>query len=171
MPQDWISSPMGPISFKSNQYGLVKIGWSKVPRKNTEQPNLEFTRKWLVDYFEGKASSLPYFCEKSLTVFQRKVLRYLRDKTTIGETITYSELATAVGHPNASRAVGSVMAMNPWPILIPCHRVVRSDGAIGNYSGEGGASTKIRLLMHEGNKFDMRKVGLLRPRPDVIEDI
>jgi len=156
MPQDWISSPMGPISFKSNQYGLVKIGWSKVPRKNTEQPNLEFTRKWLVDYFEGKASSLPYFCEKSLTVFQRKVLRYLRDKTTIGETITYSELATAVGHPNASRAVGSVMAMNPWPILIPCHRVVRSDGAIGNYSGEGGASTKIRLLMHEGNKFDIR---------------
>ena len=156
MPQDWISSPIGPISFKSNQYGLVKIGWSKVPRKNTEQPNLEFTRKWLVDYFEGKASSLPYFCEKSLTVFQRKVLRYLRDKTTIGETITYSELATAVGHPNASRAVGSVMAMNPWPILIPCHRVVRSDGAIGNYSGEGGASTKIRLLMHEGNKFDIR---------------
>ena len=156
MPQDWISSPMGPISFKSNQYGLVKIGWSKVPRKNTEQPNLEFTRKWLVDYFEGKASSLPYFCEKSLTVFQRKVLVYLRDKTTIGETITYSELATAVGHPNASRAVGSVMAMNPWPILIPCHRVVRSDGEIGNYSGEGGASTKIRLLMHEGNKFDIR---------------
>ena len=156
MPQDWISSPIGPISFKSNQYGLVKIGWSKVPRKNTEQPNLEFTRKWLVDYFEGKASSLPYFCEKSLTVFQRKVLAYLRDKTTIGETITYSELATAVGHPNASRAVGSVMAMNPWPILIPCHRVVRSDGAIGNYSGEGGASTKIRLLMHEGNKFDIR---------------
>ena len=156
MPQDWISSPMGPISFKSNQYGLVKIGWSKVPRKNTEQPNLEFTRKWLVDYFEGKASSLPYFCETSLTVFQRKVLGYLRDKTTIGETITYSELATAVGHPNASRAVGSVMAMNPWPILIPCHRVVRSDGVIGNYSGEGGASTKIRLLMHEGNKFDIR---------------
>ena len=156
MPQDWISSPMGPISFKSNQYGLVKIGWSKVPRKNTEQPNLEFTRKWLVDYFEGKASSLPYFCEKALTVFQRKVLGYLRDKTTIGETITYSELATAVGHPNASRAVGSVMAMNPWPILIPCHRVVRSDGVIGNYSGEGGASTKIRLLMHEGNKFDIR---------------
>ena len=135
---------------------MVKIGWSKVPRKNTEQPNLEFTRKWLVDYFEGKASSLPYFCEKSLTVFQRKVLRYLRDKTTIGETITYSELATAVGHPNASRAVGSVMAMNPWPILIPCHRVVRSDGAIGNYSGEGGVSTKIRLLMQEGNKFDIR---------------
>ena len=52
--------------------------------------------------------------------------------------------------------MGSVMAMNPWPILIPCHRVVRSDGAIGNYSGEGGASTKIRLLMHEGNKFDIR---------------
>ena len=52
--------------------------------------------------------------------------------------------------------MGSVMAMNPWPILIPCHRVVRSDRAIGSYSGEGGVSTKTLLLMHEGNKFDIR---------------
>ena len=154
MPQDWIASPMGPINFKSNQYGLVKIGWGEVPKRNTEEPNLEYTRKWLVDYFKGKISPMPNFCEKSLTVFQRNVLGYLRDKTTIGETITYSELATAVGHPNASRAVGSVMAMNPWPILIPCHRVVRSDRAIGSYSGEGGVSTKTLLLMHEGNQFD-----------------
>ncbi len=154
MPQDWITSPMGPINFKSNQCGLVKIGWGEVPKRNTEEPNLEYTRKWLVDYFEGKISPMPNFCDKSLTVFQRNVLGYLRDKTTIGETITYSELATAVGHPNASRAVGSVMAMNPWPILIPCHRVVRSDRAIGSYSGEGGVSTKTLLLMHEGNQFD-----------------
>tara|TARA_B100001559_G_scaffold317182_1_gene321940 strand:+ start:788 stop:1246 length:459 start_codon:yes stop_codon:yes gene_type:complete len=145
---------MGPINFKSNQCGLVKIGWGEVPKRNTEEPNLEYTRKWLVDYFEGKISPMPNFCDKSLTVFQRNVLGYLRDKTTIGETITYSELATAVGHPNASRAVGSVMAMNPWPILIPCHRVVRSDRAIGSYSGEGGVSTKTLLLMHEGNQFD-----------------
>ena len=46
------------------------------------------------------------------------------------------------------------MAMNPWPILIPCHRVVRRDGIIGNYSGEGGTETKTRLLIHEGNRFN-----------------
>jgi len=154
MAQDWISSPIGPINFKSNQHGLVKIGWGEVHRRNTEDRCLKSTRKWLVDYFGKKSSPLPNLYEKSLTAFQRNVLGYLRDKTTIGETITYSELASAVGHPNASRAVGSVMAMNPWPILIPCHRVVRSDREIGNYSGEGGVSTKILLLMYEGNKFD-----------------
>ena len=78
----------------------------------------------------------------------------MRDKTKFEETITYAELATAAGHPKASRAVGSVMAMNPWPILIPCHRVVRRDGIIGNYSGEGGTETKTRLLIHEGNRFN-----------------
>ena len=78
----------------------------------------------------------------------------MRNKTKFGDTITYAKLASAVGHPNASRAVGSVMAMNPWPILIPCHRVVRRDGIIGNYSGEGGTATKNRLLIHEGNEFN-----------------
>ncbi len=46
------------------------------------------------------------------------------------------------------------MAMNPWPILVPCHRVVRGDRIIGNYSGLGGTETKTRLLIHEGNQFD-----------------
>ncbi|MED5230773.1 MAG: methylated-DNA--[protein]-cysteine S-methyltransferase [Candidatus Thermoplasmatota archaeon] len=154
MAQDWINSPFGPINIQSNQHGLVKIGWGKVTPEKTDEENLEVTRQWILDYFEGRTSPLPVFNENSLTDFQRNVLTYLRDKTKIGQTITYAELATAAGHPNAIRAVGSVMAMNPWPLLIPCHRVVRSDGVIGNYSGEGGTSTKTRLLIHEGNKFD-----------------
>ena len=154
MAQDWVPSPLGAINFEANIHGLVRIGWGEVLRKNPEDPTIVTTRKWISNYFEGINNDLPIFDERELTNFQRNVLTYLRDKTRIGETITYAELATAAGHPKASRAVGSVMAMNPWPILIPCHRVVRRDGIIGNYSGEGGTETKTRLLIHEGNRFN-----------------
>ena len=154
MAQDWVASPLGAINFEANKHGLVRIGWGEVLRKNPEEPTIVTTRKWISNYFEGINNNLPIFDERELTNFQRNVLTYLRDKTRIGETITYAELATVAGHPNASRAVGSVMAMNPWPILVPCHRVVRGDGIIGNYSGLGGTETKTRLLIHEGNQFD-----------------
>src|SRR5690606_5237266 len=68
----------------------------------------------------------------------------------IGKTITYGDLAArAGGAPRAARAVGSVMAANQWPLLIGCHRVIRSDGIIGRFSGEGGSLTKKRMLQHE----------------------
>ena len=154
MAQDWVSSPLGPINFESNEHGLVRIGWGEVLRKNPEDPTIVTTSNWISNYFEGINNNLPIFDERELTNFQRNILTYLRDNTRIGEAITYAELATAAGHPNASRAVGSVMAMNPWPILVPCHRVVRGDGIIGNYSSLGGTETKTRLLIHEGNQFD-----------------
>ncbi|MFZ5827221.1 MAG: methylated-DNA--[protein]-cysteine S-methyltransferase [Bacillota bacterium] len=66
-----------------------------------------------------------------------------------GEVRTYAELAAAVGKPGAARAVGTVMRRNPVPLLIPCHRVVRGDGVIGNYS-MGGPAVKERLLRLEG---------------------
>ncbi len=84
-----------------------------------------------------------------LTQFQKKVLL----ATLVipkGETRTYKEIAIAVGRPNAYRAVGSVMRMNPFAPTVPCHRVVRSNGDIGNYSGKGGRRTKEQFLRSEG---------------------
>ncbi len=67
-----------------------------------------------------------------------------------GKVLTYGEVARLAGSPNASRAVGNLMAKNPdWP-RIPCHRVIRSDGEIGNWSGKGGRNKKLRLLQKEG---------------------
>jgi O-6-methylguanine DNA methyltransferase len=63
-----------------------------------------------------------------------------------GETITYSQLAKKAGFPKAARAVGSVLAKNPLPLIIPCHRVVRADGKIGNFSAPGGSRTKKKML-------------------------
>ena len=79
--------------------------------------------------------------------FERKVLRALY-RVSCGKTVTYVELAQRSGHPKAARAVGSVMRRNQLPIFLPCHRVVRSDGTLGEYGP--GRIWKKRLLMAEG---------------------
>jgi O-6-methylguanine DNA methyltransferase len=84
----------------------------------------------------------------SVTTFQRQVL-LVAATIPRGEVRPYGWLAREVGHPGAVRAVGSAMARNPVPLIIPCHRVVRSDGMIGNYS-LGGPDNKVRLLRLEG---------------------
>lgn len=71
-----------------------------------------------------------------------------------GCTTTYGELAARVGHPGAARAVGAAMARNRWPVVVPCHRVLAKDGALGGFSAPGGVRTKRRLLMLEGVTVD-----------------
>ncbi len=66
-----------------------------------------------------------------------------------GQMVTYGRLAKKSGRPNASRAVGSVLAKNPLPLIIPCHRIIRSDGKLGGFSATGGVNLKKRLLLHE----------------------
>jgi methylated-DNA-[protein]-cysteine S-methyltransferase len=81
--------------------------------------------------------------------FERDVLRVLR-RIPAGQIRTYREIARALGQPGAARAVGMACARNPLPLLIPCHRVVRSDGGLGGYSLRGGVALKRRLLEAEG---------------------
>jgi len=74
-------------------------------------------------------------------------------KIPFGKTKTYKEIAISIGKPNSARAVANACGKNPYPIDIPCHRVVRSDGNIGGYSGVGGQKMKIELLKAENFKF------------------
>jgi len=67
-----------------------------------------------------------------------------------GETRSYKEIAIAIGNPKAFRAVANACGKNPNPIIVPCHRVIASDGSIGGYTGLGGRTTKRRLLAKEG---------------------
>jgi O-6-methylguanine DNA methyltransferase len=83
--------------------------------------------------------------------FQRRALSRLRD-VPAGSVVTYQALAAAIGSPSSQRAVGTTMASNPLPIYIPCHRVIKSDGKIGNYGG--GVERKLKLLRAEGFEVD-----------------
>ena len=83
------------------------------------------------------------------TKFQLKVWAYLR-KIPHGRVKTYSQVAKAIGKPLAVRAVASAIGKNPYAPKIPCHRVIRSDGSLGGYSGKGGLKTKRFLLKKEG---------------------
>ena len=74
-------------------------------------------------------------------------------KIPFGKTKTYKEIAVSIGKPNSARAVANACGKNPYPIDIPCHRVVRSDGNIGGYSGDGGVKKKMQLLKSENFKF------------------
>ncbi len=83
------------------------------------------------------------------TDFQKSVWRGLLD-VPHGEVWTYQRLAAHIGHPRAIRAVGTAVGKNPFAPTVPCHRIIRSDGAIGNYSGKGGVASKRWLLKIEG---------------------
>tara|TARA_B100000902_G_scaffold84002_1_gene88524 strand:- start:68 stop:346 length:279 start_codon:yes stop_codon:yes gene_type:complete len=82
------------------------------------------------------------------TEFQIKVWEEI-SKIPYGETRTYKDLAIAIGNPKSSRAVANACGKNPYPPTIPCHRVIRTDGKLGGYSGKGGVITKKRLLLEE----------------------
>jgi len=83
------------------------------------------------------------------TKFQLKVWNYLK-KIPYGKVKTYSEVAKSIGKPLAVRAVANAIGKNPLAPQIPCHRVIRSDGSLGGYSGKGGIKTKRLLLKKEG---------------------
>lgn len=114
------------------------------------QPDAEAGARWATDlaaWLAGRIADLPVD-DQGLTPFERRVLSACR-AIPRGEVRSYGELARQVGQPTASRAVGGVMARNPIPLLLPCHRVVQSGGGLGHYS-LGGPSVKVALLRLEG---------------------
>ncbi len=82
------------------------------------------------------------------TKFQIKTWNYLKSIPK-GQTKTYLEVAKAIKRPKSVRAVANAIGKNPYPIKIPCHRVIRSDGKLGGYSAKGGKKLKLRLLLKE----------------------
>jgi methylated-DNA-[protein]-cysteine S-methyltransferase len=84
-----------------------------------------------------------------------------------GTTTTYGQLAAAIGNPGAARVVGRAMARNPWPVIVPCHRVLTAQGRSGGFSAYGGAATQRRLLALEGATIP----GEISALPDLFEDM
>ncbi len=107
------------------------------------------------DYFRGMKVSWKVEIDWSnVTEFRRRVLEACR-RIPFGATASYADLARAAGSPGAARAVGSAMATNPLPLIVPCHRVLRSDGSLGGFSSPQGPSQKRRMLILENPAFGL----------------
>lgn len=111
------------------------------------------------DYFDFKRKvfEIPLDLVQT-TDFRRRVLLETIN-IPFGRTSTYGQLAARIHKPNAARAVGGAMAANPLPLVVPCHRVVASDGSMHGFSSPGGIDTKVLLLEHEGLKVNNNKLA------------
>lgn len=167
---------MGPVMAESTKYTIFKTKWGyfglsankngllravlpcptrKIAKKRllTGLDNPEFDKNLLkslqdkiIAYFEGNPAKFDATVTlDDLPPFIRKVLTACR-KIPSGKTVSYSQLARIVGKPKAGRAVGNALAKNPVPLIIPCHRVIRRNGSIGNFSALGGTNTKRKLI-------------------------
>ncbi len=148
-----IESPVGPLLLAGDSTALHAIEFlngRKPPRLNPEwkrdsRPFVEAVCQ-LLSYFAGELEEFKLPLAPQGTEFQRTVWGKLCD-IPYGETISYGELAKRIGNPNASRAVGLANGSNPIPIIIPCHRVIGSNGKLTGYGG--GLPIKEKLLALE----------------------
>jgi methylated-DNA-[protein]-cysteine S-methyltransferase len=158
-------SPLGAILVGATADGLVRVG---LPSEDEDavleelaervsprvlagsRDSLTRARRQLERYFEGDLRDFDVPLDWRLTRgFRRDVLRATA-RIPYGRTASYREVATDAGRPAAFRAAGTALATNPLPIFVPCHRVLRSDGGIGDY--RGGSEMKARLLDLEGEE-------------------
>ena len=153
-------SPVGPLVLASTDAGLISIAFdgdltlldhlaAKVSPRVLEAPaRLDDVRRQLDEYFAGSRRVFDLPIDRTLSSpFYRRVLEALFD-VPYGQTVHYVDLARIAGSPGATRAVGTAMRTNQIPIIQPCHRVLPSDGTLGNYAG--GVARKQALLAHEG---------------------
>ncbi len=158
-----LGSPVGELTVAATPRGLVRVGLPNegmdsvlerlardVSPRILEAPGrLDVARRELEEYFEGRRRSfdLPLDWQLASHGFYSKVLHELV-RVPFGETVTYGQLAASAGNPRASRAAGTACGSNPIPVVVPCHRIVRAGGGIGNYGG--GPEMKRFLLELEG---------------------
>ncbi len=156
-----IDTPVGTLLLAATEKGLVRVAYAREdhdlvldrlatdvsPRVLHAPGRLDTVAREIDEYFAGRRNAFDVPLDFQLSHgFRRVVLSYL-PRIGFGQTASYAAIAAAAGSPKAVRAVGTACATNPLPVVVPCHRVVRSDGAIGQYVG--GTDAKKALLTLE----------------------
>jgi O-6-methylguanine DNA methyltransferase len=165
-------SPVGPLFLAATAKGLVRLEFeARMHRFNPKTIQLQEARKVfapyldeLKEYFAGQRREFSLPLDLRGTEFQLKCWRALLD-IPYGETRSYRDLAQAIGHPNAFRAVGMSNNRNPVAIIVPCHRVIAADGSLCGYGG--GLDIKRKLLDLEGAQYP-ENAGLFSCIPERI---
>jgi methylated-DNA-[protein]-cysteine S-methyltransferase len=158
-----VDSPLGPLLVAATSRGVVRVAYTdrsspeevleelaaRVSPRVLESPRrVDPVRRELDEYFAGRRREFETPVDWSqLTGFTRKVLRATA-RIGFGDTSTYAGVATQAGSPRAVRAAGNALGANPVPVVVPCHRVLRTGGALGGYGG--GSERKEYLLRLEG---------------------
>jgi methylated-DNA-[protein]-cysteine S-methyltransferase len=158
-----VDSPLGPLVVAATPHGLVRVSYTEFrgedevleelarrvsPRVLEAPARLDGVRRELDEYFEGRREDFDVRIDWShLAGFTREVLRATA-KIGFGDVSTYAGVAAAAGSPRAVRAAGNALGANPMPVIVPCHRVLRTGGALGGYTG--GLERKEFLLRLEG---------------------
>jgi methylated-DNA-[protein]-cysteine S-methyltransferase len=162
-----VGSDIGPLLLAATDAGLVSVFFHAGPAVRNRAVAQLRTRlgaepvetagsgrlaepiRQLAEYFAGSLREFSLDLDWSLTTgFNRQVLRELATGVPYGTVVGYGDLAERAGQPGAAQAVGAAMGSNPLPVVVPCHRVVESDGGLGGFGG--GLETKRQLLALEG---------------------
>lgn len=159
---DWFDSPLGRLLLARTDKGLARISYvgesedlvlsdlaSRISPRVLEAPrSLDEVRRELDEYFDGRRRGFDVPIDWALTAgFGRRVLKATA-RIPFGKVSSYQRVAAAAGSPAGSRAAGNALGANPLPIVVPCHRVLRTGGALGGYTG--GLEKKEWLLKLEG---------------------
>ena len=157
-----IDSPVGTLLLAATDQGLVRVAYESEdhdavlqsladrisPRVLAAADRMDLAARELDEYFAGRRRNFDLPLDWRLaTGFRRTVLGTLASGIDYGHTASYAAVASLAGNPKAVRAVGTACATNPLPVVVPCHRVVRSDGSLGGYLG--GVAAKQALLTLE----------------------
>jgi methylated-DNA-[protein]-cysteine S-methyltransferase len=150
-----VSTPVGRLTIVANEQSLIALLWEKDPFKRTQiDPGnlvrrhciLQQAEKQILEYFDRKRKTFDLPLQFDGTPFQKKVWAGLCN-IPYGKTCSYLRLASQIGHAGAYRAVGTANGKNPLSIVVPCHRVIGSNGSLAGFAG--GLRTKAFLLEHE----------------------
>lgn len=165
------NTPLGPLAVWVTRNGVRRVGYIRQDmidegrRDPAGDPTLALALRQLREYLEGRRKSFDLPLDLSgTTTFQRRIFERLIH-IPYGRIVSYGDIADELGDPGAARAVGQAVGANPLPIVVPCHRVVRSDGKLGGYSGE--VHRKVTLLGIEGVDVEGPRPGS-RVHPEVL---
>ncbi|MEO8336712.1 MAG: methylated-DNA--[protein]-cysteine S-methyltransferase [bacterium] len=160
------ATPIGACGIAWGERGIVAVQLPEASERETRMrmlrgranareerpsPNIQRDIDAIVALLSGDTNDLKEIelDMRGVPDFHRRVYEIAR-AIPVGETSTYGAIATRLGDPTAARAVGQALGRNPFPIVIPCHRVLAANGKLGGFSGGGGNTTKLRMLAIEG---------------------
>lgn len=150
---DYMETPLGKLEIRSSNIGITVV-WFIGPETDYKAPvkNEAVTqcKQQLRDYFNGNRQEFSLPIDQSGTAFQKNVWEYLQS-IPFGKTASYGDVAQGINNPKAVRAVGAANGKNPISIIVPCHRVIGSNGTLTGYAG--GMDRKKWLLEHEAENL------------------